>query len=148
MNDHIQKNLVIRFKLSKEQIETYTWLKEQQINTDDTTLCYWVKTYPAKRIKEVVEFGHVRQREGQAIGNLGGWVSSFLKTGQIVVNDNCKLNREFVQAFVALKNWSDLKIYEKYVKDDITGDDLPLTILNIEFKRSLEALYNKSQLYK
>lgn len=148
MNDHTKKNLTIRFKLSKDQLETYTWLKEQQINTDDMTLCYWAKTYPAKRIKEVIEFGYARQKEGQAIRNFGGWISSFLKTGKIVVNDCCKLNREFVKEFVVLKNWPDLKIYEKYVKDDITGDDLSLTIANLDFKRSLEALYNKSQLYK
>jgi hypothetical protein len=148
MNNHINKNLATRFKLSKEQIETYLWLKEQHINTDDLTFCYWVKTYSAKRIKEVIVFGKERQMEGQVIQNIGGWINRFLKTGQIVVNDICKLNRKYVFEFVSLKKWSDLKIYEKYVKDDITGDDLPLTIANEDFKRSLQALYEKSRIYK
>jgi hypothetical protein len=144
----MNENLVAKFKLSNQQVETYTWLKEQQMNTDDVTLCYWAKKYALKRIKEVVEFGRARQKAGQEIRNFGGWVNSFLKAGKIVVNDNCQINREFAVKFMKVKKWSKVEIYEKYLKEEVTGDDLPLTIEPEDFKRSLEALYEKSELYK
>ncbi len=143
MNQYIR-----RFKLTKEQAEIYEWLKGQGINTNDETLCYWTKLYTPKRIKEVVNFAKARQAEGQNIQNIGGWVQKFLRSGQLVVDENCKINREYLTEFLKSIKWNDLKIYEKYVRDMITGDDLPLTLAIEVFKRSLEALYQKSQLYK
>lgn len=140
--------LVKKFKLTDEQIETYTWLKEQRINTDDRTLCYWSKTYPPARLKDVVGFAHARIASGQKILNIGGWIHNFLKSRHAVVNDTCKCNRQYAIEFTKAKNWKELKIYEKYVKDSVSGDDLPLTIATGEFKHSLEKLYQKSQIYK
>lgn len=142
-------NFFIRkFKLTNEQIIMYKWLKEKRLNADDGTLCYWSKTYPHSRIKEVVEFAYARITSGQKILNIGGWIQNFLKNGNAVVNDTCKSNREYAAQFAKSKNWNDLKIYEKYVKDSVTDDDLPLTISTEDFKRSLEKLYLKSILYK
>lgn len=142
------KGYVKKYKLSKEQIETYEWLKKQSINTDDNTLCYWVKIYESKRIREVVEFAKSRQEGGQEIRNIGGWVQKLLKSGLAVVDDNCKVNLSFAQQLIEMSNWRDLRIYEKYVKDMVTADDLPLTMEILEFRRALEALHQKSQLYK
>lgn len=136
------------FKLTEEQAEVYTWLKEQELNTDDDTLNYWARKYPAHRLKEVVNFGHARRASGQHIPNLGGWVHKLLMNGLAVVNDECKNNREFAEEFARAHKWSDLKIYEKYVRDEVTGDDLPLTMASEAFIRALEALCRKSQLYK
>ena len=47
-----------------------------------------------------------------------------------------------------MNQWDTLKVYEKYIKDSTTGDDLSLTMNTEEFKRLLEALYEKSQLYR
>jgi hypothetical protein len=143
MNEYTKK-----YKLSKEQIEIYEWVKNQNINTDDNTICYWVKTYDPKRIKEVINFAKERAKSGQEIRNLGGWIQKFLKTGQAVVDDNCKTNLAFVEQFKLRTNWQDLKVYEKYVKDTVTTDDLSLTMESEEFRRALESLYQKSQLYK
>ena len=143
MNEYVKK-----YKLSKEQIETYEWIKKQCINTDDNTLCYWVKTYQSKRIKEIIEFAKSRREGGQDIRNMGGWIQKLLKSGLAVVDDNCKVNLLFTKQFVERMDWRDLKIYEKYVKDAVTEDDLPLTIDTSEFKRALESLYQKSQLYR
>jgi hypothetical protein len=143
MNECIQK-----YKLSKEQIEIYEWIKNQNINTDENTICYWSKTYDSKRIKEVINFAKKRIAEGQVIRNLGGWVQNFLKTEQAVVDDNCKTNQALVKEILFRTNWTDLKVYEKYVKDAVTGDDLPLTMEPKEFRRALESLFEKSQLYK
>lgn len=139
---------IMRFKLSKEQAEIYEWLKKQNINTNDETLCYWAKSYTFKRIQEVVNFAKSRQANGQNIQNIGGWIQKFLKTGQAVVDENCKINRAFLTQFLSTTKWNDLKVYEKYIKDTVTGDDLPLTLAINDFKLSLEALYRKSQLYR
>jgi hypothetical protein len=136
------------FKLTEEQATIYNWLKEQGLNTDDDTLNYWSRKYPSHRLKEVVNFGHSRKASGQHIPNLGGWVHKLLMNGLAVVNDECKNNREFAGEFAKANKWDDLKIYEKYVKDEVTGDDLPLTMSSEAFIRALESLCQKSQLYK
>ena len=143
MNEYIKK-----YRLSIDQIETYEWIKNQKLNTDDNTLCYWVKTYERKRIVEVINFAKKRKEKGQDIRNIGGWIQKFLKTGQAVVNDDCNDNLNYVKQFLEINNWEDLKIYEKYIKDMVTKDDLPLTMEREEFKRALESLYQKSRLYK
>lgn len=141
-------NLAIKFKLSDDQIILYEWLKTQNINTDDNTLIFWVKTYSLKRLKEVVNFANARKNAGQNIRNLGGWIHQFLKSNQPVVNDLYAANRNLSQEFSKHKNWKSLKIYEKYVRDTITGDDLSLSMNTEEFKRALEALYQRSEIYK
>jgi hypothetical protein len=144
----MSEDLIKKYKLTEEQTKIYAWLKSQNLNTDDQTLCYWVKKYPSRRIQEVVNFGNTRKDAGQNIRNMGGWVQKFLKTGQAVVDDNCKTNKEFSLSFAVSEKWNDLKIYEKYVKDIATGDDLSLNMDSKDFKRCLEALYQKNQLYK
>ena len=142
-------NFFIRkFKLTDEQAIIYKWLKEKGLNVDDGTLCYWSKKYPPLRIREVVEFAQTRITSGQVIQNIGGWIHNFLKSGNAVVNETSKFNREYSMGFSKYHNWNDLKIYEKYVKDSVTGDDLPLTISTEDFKNALDRLYRKSQLYK
>lgn len=136
------------FKLTEEQTEIYNWLKEQGLNTDDDTLNYWSRKYPSHRLREVVNFGHARRTSGQHIPNLGGWVHKLLMNGLAVVNDECKNNREFAEEFARANKWEDLKIYEKYVKDAVTEDDLPLTMSSEAFIRALESLCRKSQLYR
>ena len=126
--------LAKKFKLTDEQVMVYIWLKEQKINTDDRTLCYWSKTYPSTRLKEVVEFANARIASGQKILNVGGFSRNLLKNGSAVVNDTCKFNREYTLEFIKTKNQGDLKVCEKYVKDSVTGDDLSLTIETSEFK--------------
>jgi hypothetical protein len=138
----------MKYKLTKEQTEIYNWLKKQEINTDDDTLNYWTRKYSGMRIVEVVNFAKARIQSGQNIENLGGWVHKFLKSGLAVVNDECMSNRQFAKQFMEINAWKELKIFEKYVKDEITGDDLPLTMENQMFKTNLEKLFEKSQLYK
>jgi len=137
-----------KFKLNEEQIQIYIWLKGQNINTKDETLCYWSKTYSSVRIKEVVQFANVRFASGQKIFNVGGWINNFLKNQNAVVNNTCQLNQNYAIEFAKIRKWKDLRIYEKYVKDNVTKDDLPLTLSRDEFEYSLNKLYEKSQIYK
>jgi hypothetical protein len=143
----IDSKLVKRFKLTNEQIEIYAWLKGLNINTDDGTLIYWAKTYPSQRLKDIVNFAISRRNAGQDIRNIGGWVKQFLKNGLPVVTGPSEHNKGYTEEYCKLRNWNELKIYEKYVKDAVTGDDLSFLMENEEFKRALESLYIKSQLY-
>jgi len=137
-----------KFKLNEQQRDTFNWLKQQKLNTDDNTLAFWALKYSTSRLKEVINFAYARQNSGQNIQNIGGWVHKLLKSDAPVVNNTSKQNRDFAESFARINEWNDLHIYEKYVRDEITNDDLPLTIPIDEFKRSLEKLYNKSRLYK
>lgn len=147
MNYLIKLDYIKKYKLSSAQADTYKWLKGQNINTDDGTLCYWSKIYTEKRLKEVVIYAKARS-QGEDIKNLGGWIQQMLKTNQIVVTESANKNEEFLRKFLSFRKWNELKIYEKYIKDSITGDDLPFSMNEEDFKRSLEALYAKSLLYK
>jgi len=136
------------FKLTSEQFEIYMWLKSQRLNTDDDTLNYWSRKYPAKRIIDVVKFANRRRNSGQSIRNIGGWVHKLLITGIAVANEESEDNSEYAKKFTEMNKWIDLKIYEKYVKDEVTSDDLPLTMPKEIFRKALESLYQKSILYK
>jgi len=142
-----KKRACEKYPLTTEQVKIYLWLRVQKLNTDDDTLHYWSRHYPEYRIKDVVNYAHARLFAGDLIKNIGGWISKILKTESAVVNDGCIFNHKFAEEFVKSRGWSELKIYEKYVKDEITESDLPLTIAVDEFKRALNALYEKSQLY-
>jgi hypothetical protein len=137
-----------KYALTMEQATIYLWLRLQKLNIDDDTLHYWSRHYPGDRIRDIVNYAHARLFAGDPIKNIGGWISKLLKTESAAVNDSCIFNRKFAEGFVESRGWSALKIYEKYVKDEVTESDLPLTIAVDEFKRALNALYEKSQLYK
>lgn len=143
-----KKSACEKYPLTMEQATIYLWLRQQKLNTDDDTLHYWSRRYPGDRIKDVVNYAHDRIFAGDTIKNIGGWINKILKTESAVVNDSCVSNRKFAEEFVKSRSCSALKIYEKYIKDEITDSDLPLTIAVDDFKKALNALYEKSQLYK
>jgi hypothetical protein len=145
-NKLVNLECIKKYKLSKSQAETYKWLKEQNINTDNATLCYWSKIYPEKRLKEVIHYANARSQK-EVIRNIGGWIQKMLKENQILINDSWHTNQKYLAEFLVGKQWSALKVYEKYIKDSVTEDDLSLTMNPEEFRRSLEALYSKSQRY-
>ena len=147
MKNNIVSSNNQKYKLTKEQTEIYNWLKKQAINVDDDTLNYWVRKYAAKRLIEVINFAKARINAGQEIKNIGGWIQKFLMTGLAVENDECRINRQFAKQFKEKNKWNSLNCYEKYVRDTITGDDLPLTMEKKMFIDSLERLLEKSQLY-
>ena len=135
------------YKLNQEQEKVYVWLKSQGLNVDDNTLNYWSRKYRAQRLIDVVKFAHRRCAEGQQIRNMGGWIHKLLKDETIVVTDECRENREYVEKYALKNGWKGLHIYEKYIKDESTKDDLPLTLSTEDFRRALETLYSRVQLY-
>ena len=64
-----------------------------------------------------------------------------------MVNSECQDNHRFAQQYAVENQWQTLHIYEKYVKDKGTGDDVSLTIPREEFRRALEGMYRRVQLY-
>lgn len=135
------------YKLTEEQQKVYSWLHSQGLNVDENTLNYWARKYPARRLVDVVRFAHARRAAGQQIRNMGGWIHKLLREGVAVVTDDCLDNRRFAQQYATIHQWKSLHVYEKYVKDETTGDDLPLTLPQGEFHRALEALHQRVQLY-
>ena len=135
------------YRLNREQERVYIWLKSQGLNVDDDTLNYWARKYHAQRLVDVVKFAHTRRAKGQQIRNIGGWIHKLLKDNTVVVTDECRENREYVQQYAIKHSWKSLHIYEKYIKDESTKDDLPLTLPKEDFKRGLEALHKRVQLY-
>lgn len=136
------------YRLTEKQQRVHDWLKGQGLNVDDDTLNYWTRKYPAQRLVDVVRFAHTKRAQGHEIRNMGGWIHKMLKDGTAVVTDECESNRKLTQQYAKENNWASLQVYEKYIKDKITGDDLPLTLSKDEFSRALEALYNRVQLYQ
>ena len=147
MNPSNTKVSMPPYKLTEGQEKIYIWLKAQSLNVDDNTLNYWARKYQAKRLVDVVQFAHKRRAQGQQIRNIGGWIHKLLKENLPVVNDDCNDNREYTRQFIKTHLWNSLHIYEKYIKDEVTGDDLSLTLPQAEFKHALEAIYNRKQLY-
>lgn len=147
MNPSNTKVSTSPYKLTEGQEKIYTWLKAQGLNVDDNTLNYWARKYQAQRLVDVVQFAHTRVVQGQQIRNIGGWIHKLLKENLPVVNDTCNDNREYTRQFTKTHLWNSLHIYEKYIKDEVTGDDLSLTLPQADFRRALEAIYNRRQLY-
>lgn len=134
--------------LTSEQRKVYLWLKTLGLNTDDSTLCYWSKKYTKQRLIDVTSFADKRKMSGQQIRNIGAWIHTML-TKEVPVEDHrVRANREHVSLYCHEKGWDDLKVYEKHVKDLVTGDDISLCIVEDIFIHALEALHRRSQLYK
>ena len=134
--------------LTSEQRDVYLWLKTLGLNTDDSTLCFWSKKYTKQRLIDVISFAKKRKICGQHIRNIGGWIHTMLIKEIPVEDHHVKANRELVSLYRHEKGWDDLKIYEKHVKDLVTGDDISLCIVEDIFIYALESLYRRSQLYK
>lgn len=135
------------YKLTVEQERVYIWLRSQELNVDDNTLNYWARKYHPQRLVDVVRFAHARRAAGQQIRNMGGWIQKFLRDGAPVASDACLDNRRLAQQYATENHWTSLHIYEKYIKDETTGDDLPLTLPRDEFLRALESLHQRIQRY-
>ena len=137
-----------KFTLTPSQREVYLWLKKQELNTDDDTLIYWSRRYSEKRLKDVVCLARKRRTLGHQIRNIGGWIHKLLMNESPVEDDHCKANRDFAKSYSAENKWYDLKIYEQYVRDVVTWDDISLMISPRDFAYALESLHERSQTYK
>ncbi len=137
------------YKLTRGQAEVYNWLRVQGLNTDNNKLNYWSRQYPAKA--KSLKLYNSRMQDVKLVKLFEtlevGFVNCLRRVLQFQMTYETR-SLKLDNSFIKTKEWKDLNIYEKYVKDMVTGDDLPLTMDNKDFNRALEALYRKSQLYK
>jgi hypothetical protein len=123
-----------RFKLKVEQQQVYLWLKDQGINTEDKTLCYWAKNYDQQRLSAVVTEAKDRKPK-----NLGAYINKLLKTNAGIGDENIKKNIEFAKCFIESNGISSLVIDKKCIK---MGSHWDLS-LNIDPNIFAQTLLNK-----
>lgn len=96
-------------KYSSDQIDALEWLKSLGLDTSDSTLSWWARTYPLSRLDEVHREAVKRKPK-----SLGAYMQKLLKKQAIVVSGRVELNAEFTECFKALRNWNSLEIHQKY----------------------------------
>lgn len=136
-----------RFPLKKEQQGVFDWLKAQKLNTDDDTLCYWVRTYPIEKLKTAIAFLNHETKRGVSIRTRGGFVRNVLEGKISPVTDTCLENKQFVKDFIEANKWVELEIHEKYVLCPRTHKEVPLSLEPATFVKAICDLFELSQNY-
>jgi hypothetical protein len=130
-------DLAKRFKLTPEQEQTFLWLKSKNLNTDESTLCYWAKNYSVLRLNSVITSAFKSKR-----ANIGGYIHTLLKKNSPIHDENEDANKTFAKEYRDANHWFELDIAEKCVKIG-TWWDLSLNLPPIEFARHLMAKYEE-----
>lgn len=130
-----------RFKLSESQIDSALWLIDNKVDSDVSTICWWVKNYDFQRIKDV--FAHAKEK---AKGSLGAYMQKLLKSQAYVPTDVTRENREFAIVYKEMHKWIGLEIGDKYVtfKKGNLNKELPLIYQSEAFTRDLMELHEAS----
>ena len=137
--DSKQKDPVKRWKLSESQANTFYFLKDSKINSDDATLAYWSKSYSYERLKDVLEYSKLR-----APANVGGYMNKILKKEAVVANEQTEINKETAKAFVkdkCIRNWFVLEKYVKVVLSSGSTEEVPFNLEPLTFFSKLMSLY-------
>lgn len=142
-----QGNSTRRFPLKKEQQPVFDWLKAQGLDTDDDTLCYWVRTYSPDKLQTALKFMHHEASRGVQFRTRGGFVRNVLEGKISPVTDTCLENKRFVKDFMDANGWRDLEVHEKYVICPRTQKEVPLNLGPEQFIYAISALYDLSQSY-
>jgi hypothetical protein len=135
--------------LSKEQTELFMLIKNQNIEgaTDDT-ITFWACKYQPAKIQSALQAIQNEIKKGTKFKKSQAAFFRACLDGKIIPCDNLiQQNKEFAKKFADSKRWRSLKIFEKYIKDDILGDDLNLYMPHDQFFPALTRLYEKAKLY-
>lgn len=133
------KNLDVskRWKLTDYQMEAFEWLKEKGIDAEDPKLAYWAKTYPLQRLIDVFnEATHNGAR------SLRKYMGKLLDEEKIVHNSRIQANAEFAKDFAAINNWTELKIFKRYIKFPLGSSSVDLS-LDMDSNTFIFTLMNK-----
>lgn len=136
-----------KFPLKKEQQPLFELLREVATNTDDSTIKYWIRTYPNK-IQTAVDFLKKELSFGKKIDNPGGFLTNIFLGKIIPMTPEMEKNKEYALEFATRNDWNNLKISGKFVKDEITGGDVPLFLPFENFVNSLLKLHDNSLTYR
>lgn len=136
-----------KYPLKKEQQPILSWLQEQNLDTDEDTLCFWIRSYPLEKLQTAIKFMHYELDRGTKIRTRGGFVRRVLEGKISPVTDTAIANREFAKDFKEANNWNALEIHEKYVLCSKTQKEVPLNLETMLFIEQLSNLYDLSQNY-
>ena len=100
-----------RWRLSEENMNSFYWLKDMQIPTDQNTMAYWAKKYSLQRLQDV--FYEAKSYKPDYIAN---YMQKLLKTEAFVLNANAEKNREFAESYKKETKSAKMKICKNYVK--------------------------------
>ena len=115
--------------------------------TDDT-ITFWACKYQPAKIQSALQAIQNEIKKGTKFKKSQAAFFRACLDGKIIPSDNkIQQNREFAKKFADNKKWRSLKIFEKYIKDDILEDDLNLYMHHDQFVLALTKLYEKSKLY-
>ena len=129
-----------RYKLTKEQQNTYAWLISKEINTSQGTLTYWAKFYPFDKIQDA---WHEAFKNSQ--GNLGGYMNSLLRNNVKCPTANDRKNRDVALEFKTNTPWHGLEIEKYYVTAcDARGHkkEIKMASAPIDFYAELVEMHN------
>jgi hypothetical protein len=123
-----------RWRLTEHQQDILNFLRQENVDTDEKTLCYWAKTYSFERLESVLNAAKLKPRK-----SIGAYMNKLLTDQSIVENYNIKENTEFAKFYKKSGEITEMKIGKKFVTINFM-EDLQEVNLNFEpedFKRIL-----------
>lgn len=136
-----------KFPLKKSQQQIFAWLRLQSIDSDDDTLTYYIRSYTEQKIREAIAFMNAEVDKGIKIDSRGKFLRRVLDGTIVMKNSDSEENKQLARAYAELKQWKSLVITEKYLRDEVTGDDLYFNLTPTVFQYALEKLHQKSEIY-
>lgn len=136
-----------KFPLKPDQQKVLDWLKLTGIGLDCDTMMVFVRTYHEDRLREAVAFTLSQMGTGK-IKNPCGFLRNVLLGKIPMITAESQQNAQLARDFAALNNWNDVTFCKKYMRDEVTGDDLYYNLPHEVFCTQIQKLYDKSELYK
>lgn len=120
-----------RWKLTDHQYDNLQWLKDQGVDSDEKTLCYWVKSYSFERLNEVLQAA----KKVKEIRSLGAYVNKLLIDKCVIEKSHIRANETFARDYAELHKWNSLKIFKKYCYFDWnnTKIEIPFSLTQEQF---------------
>ena len=124
-----------KYKLNPEQITTFRWLQQQEINSDDETFSWYAKKYSFQRIRDVVLWAKRQKRD-----NLGSYIRYLLNVDAVVETDVCRENKQLALDYKTNNQWLALEIQEHYVICKASRENFREIKLDMDSKEFLNKL--------
>ena len=130
-----------RYGLTSLQIESFDWLKAQNIKNEkgelvlDGTLCFWAKNYDFQRIVDVFnEASYYKPR------CMKKYIDKLLTNKRIVSNPLIKSNAQLAKDFAEANGWHKLAVHKTYVSFPMgkTTSEINLNMNSMDFFRDLK----------
>lgn len=133
-------NVAKRFGAHGQSEQTFLWLKDKGLQTDDGTLCYWAKTYSLERLSDVY-----RETCRRTPANYGAYMRTLLNKEAVISFVDPTECAQFAIDFKNANNWASLKIGKNYVTFDYgrSKEEISLRQTPENFGRQLVEKYQQ-----